>query len=30
VSNFVELRVTEEDETVGLDLTAHEESGYNL
>ena len=24
------LRVNEEDETVGLDLTAHEESGYNL
>lgn len=30
VALFVELRVNEEDETVGLDLTAHEESGYNL
>ncbi len=30
VAIFVELRVNEEDETVGLDLTAHEESGYNL
>jgi len=30
VAVFVELRVNEEDETVGLDLTAHEESGYNL
>ncbi len=30
VAMVVELRVNEEDETVGLDLTAHEESGYNL
>ena len=30
LSIFVELRVNEEDEIVGLDLTAHEESGYNL
>ncbi len=30
VSLLVELRVNEEDETVGLDITAHEESGYNL
>ncbi len=30
VSRFVELRVNEEDEIVGLDLSAHEESGYNL
>ena len=30
VSLFVDLRVNEEDETVGLDITAHEESGYNL
>jgi Amt family ammonium transporter len=30
VGVFVELRVNEEDETVGLDLTAHEESGYNF
>ncbi len=30
VAVFVELRVNEEDETVGLDLTSHGESGYNL
>jgi len=30
VGIFVSLRVDEEDEVVGLDLTAHEESGYNL
>ncbi|HEY5738938.1 MAG TPA: ammonia channel protein, partial [Gammaproteobacteria bacterium] len=30
VGALVELRVSEEDETMGLDLTAHEESGYNL
>ena len=30
VSLLVTLRVNEEDETVGLDITAHEESGYNL
>jgi len=30
VATLVELRVDEEDETVGLDLTSHEESGYNL
>ncbi len=30
VNMFVGLRVDDEDEVVGLDLTAHEESGYNL
>ncbi len=30
VGVLVELRVDEEDEIVGLDLSAHEESGYNL
>jgi len=30
VGMFVELRVNEEDETMGLDLCSHEESGYNL
>ena len=30
VSMFVPLRVDEEQETIGLDLTSHEESGYNL
>ena len=30
VSVMVPLRVDEEEETVGLDLTAHEERGYNL
>ena len=30
VSLFVSLRVDEEQETIGLDLTSHEESGYNL
>ncbi len=30
VGMFVGLRVDDEDEVVGLDLTAHEESGYNL
>ena len=30
VALLVELRVNEEDETVGLDITAHEESGYNF
>jgi Amt family ammonium transporter len=30
VGAMVELRVSEEEETMGLDLTAHEESGYNL
>jgi len=30
VSMLVDLRVDEEDEIVGLDITAHEESGYNL
>jgi Amt family ammonium transporter len=30
VSVFVDLRVGEEHESVGLDISAHEESGYNL
>ncbi len=30
VSLVTKLRVSEEDETVGLDITSHEESGYNL
>ena len=30
VALMVPLRVTDEDETVGLDITAHEESGYNI
>jgi Amt family ammonium transporter len=30
VAMLVDLRVDEEDEIVGLDITAHEESGYNL
>jgi len=30
VGAVVELRVSEEEETMGLDLTAHDESGYNL
>jgi len=27
---FIPLRVTDEDETVGLDLSQHGEMGYNL
>jgi len=30
VGAMVDLRVNEEDETMGLDLVSHEESGYNL
>ena len=30
VGAVVGLRVSEDDETMGLDLTSHEESGYNL
>ena len=30
VGTVVNLRVSEEDETMGLDITSHEESGYNL
>jgi Amt family ammonium transporter len=30
VGAMVGLRVDEEQETIGLDITAHEESGYNL
>ena len=30
VSKFVDLRVSEEDETEGLDLVSHDERGYSI